>query len=295
MRELGYFLNVDKPAGLTSRDVVDRVARAAGTKRVGHAGTLDPMATGVLVVAVDRATRLVEYVQAQPKTYEAEILLGQTSDTDDVEGTLSPRDVATVPTREDALQALFDFIGDIPQRPPSYSALKVQGQRAYRLSRKGQTPQLEPRTVHIYRIRLFAYNYPSLEIGVVCGSGTYIRSLARDLGERLGTGGLLCRLRRHGVGVFHVEDAVPLDAITNESVRTHARPLSDAVGSMPRVELTDDELRRFLLGQAVTLIREEEKNAADEVAVFAHGLLCGIGQWEGQVLRTLKAGFVELK
>lgn len=295
MRELGYFLNVDKPGGMTSRDVVDQVARAAATKRVGHAGTLDPMATGVLVIAVERATRLVEYVQAQPKTYHARIKLGQTSDTDDVDGRLTAHEFEEIPTRERVLDALLDFTGEIQQRPPNYSALKVDGERAYHLARKGQTPNLEPRPVRIHRIRLFDYSFPDIELGVVCGSGTYIRSLARDLGEHLGTGGVLSMLRRHGIGVFHVESAAALDAVTKESIASLARPMSDAVGSMPRMELSNEEVKRFLLGQELVLAEptDDAPTEAFQVAVFGRGQWIGIGERSGRILRTIKAGFVD--
>lgn len=290
MQELGYFLNIDKPPGLTSRDVVDRVARIAGTKRVGHAGTLDPMATGVLVVAVDRATRLVEYVQAQPKTYRAEFLLGQSSVTDDIEGDVQIHKIARPPSFADIESALAAFVGTIDQKPPAYSALKVAGQRAYRLARKGHDVDLAPRKVQIHSIDEIEYSYPTVSLRIVCGSGTYIRSIARELGERLGVGGLMCRLRRTAVGVFVESTAVPLDDLTIESAASCSLPLSNAVALLPAVHLDDSDARRFQLGQKC---RPAAAHDAPEAAVFfgPAGTLLGIGRVVDHTLQPLKGGF----
>ena len=164
MKELGYLLNIDKSAGISSRKVVDLVGRAVQSKRVGHAGTLDPLATGVLVVAVERATRLVEYIQLQEKTYEAEFVLGQTSDTDDVEGVIQEVDVDATPSESKIEETLRSFIGVIEQLPPQFSALKISGQPAYRLARKGITVDIKPRPVEIHSIQLLEYVYPFVRV-----------------------------------------------------------------------------------------------------------------------------------
>jgi tRNA pseudouridine55 synthase len=282
MGEIGYFLNIDKPAGMTSRDVVNRVVKFTQTRRVGHAGTLDPLATGVLVVAVEKATRLVEYVQQQPKTYEAEFLLGQSSDTDDIEGRIDHRPVTVPPTRAEIEEVLSRFQGEIVQLPPKYSALKIGGRAAYDLARKGMEVELKPRPVRIDSIELTGFDYPRVELTVSCGSGTYIRSIARDLGEALGVGGLMSRLRRTAVGVFQVADAVGLERLA-EGVH---RPLADAVGHLPSVRVDAEGEGRFHQGKVFCPIDGPPKGSfvvdsagfTEEFAVFdSGGRFLGIG------------------
>src|SRR4051794_11251119 len=163
---LSGILNVCKPAGMTSRDVVDRVKWMTRPEKVGHAGTLDPLATGVLVICVGQATRLIQYVQRLRKFYSAAFLLGSRSDTDDLEGQVVPVDGAPVPTREQIDQVLTQFLGDIQQRPPAHSAIKIGGRRAYKLARRGETVDLAPRTVTIYSINVGRYEFPDLELAI---------------------------------------------------------------------------------------------------------------------------------
>ncbi len=191
MTQLVGFLNINKPRGVTSRWVVDQVKRLVKPAKSGHAGTLDPLATGVLVVGVGQATRLVDYVQQMRKCYRAEFLLGRTSPTEDVEGEITELSNAAVPTRLQIAAAVGQFIGDIMQRPPAFSALKVAGKRAYALARRGQEVELTPRLVTIHRLRVMEYEYPRLVIDTECSSGTYIRSLGRDVAEALGTGAVM--------------------------------------------------------------------------------------------------------
>src|SRR5262245_7182097 len=167
-------LNIDKPAGVTSRDVVNRVQRLVRPLKVGHAGTLDPLATGVLVVAIGQATRLVEYLQRLPKTYQGTFLLGRTSDTEDIEGTVIELTDTSIPTEQQIQGALPQFLGTIDQTPPAYSALKVSGQRSYDLARRGQAVDLAARPVEIHDLQLVRFAYPELELLIRCGSGTYI-------------------------------------------------------------------------------------------------------------------------
>jgi tRNA pseudouridine55 synthase len=291
MAELGWFLNVDKPPGLTSRDVVDRVGRVVGVRRIGHAGTLDPMATGVLVLAVERATRLVEYVQRQPKTYDAEILLGCTSDTDDVEGRIEPTQVGLAPDRGAVEAALGAFVGLIEQTPPAFSAVKLAGCRAYKLARLGRPVDLAPRSVHVHSVSLLEYCYPRLALQIVCGSGAYIRSIARDLGAALGVGGVLSRLRRTAVGVFTVDSAIPLDEWTPTEAQVRRRPLADAVRTLRKIAVDPTAARRLHLGQRVVLPSEPD---APEAAIFdAQGRLLGVGRVVDGLLQPIKMGFVE--
>ena len=220
-REFSGFLNLNKPAGLTSRDVVDRVLRSLPRRtKAGHAGTLDPLATGVLVVAIGPGTRLIEAVQAQAKVYRTVVRLGACSDTLDADGAIEETPNPPRPTETDIQTALAPQIGTIEQVPPAYSALKVQGKRAYDLARSGQNVTLEPRKVRIDRIDVQNYEWPLVELVVACGAGTYIRSIARDLGESLGCGGLVQVLTRTRIGRFRIEDAVDPDRLSREHPRT---------------------------------------------------------------------------
>ena len=208
------FLNIDKPAGMTSHDVVARVRRLARQKRVGHAGTLDPAATGVLVVALGIATRLIEYVQdATTKRYHAVVRLGVTTTTDDAEGEVL--DTAPIPPLDLAAleAALARFRGPIMQTPPMYAALHHEGRRLHELARAGVMVERAARRVTIERLELLDWSPPALTLDILCGKGTYIRALARDLGAALGCGAHLQALRRTAVGAFVIEDAVPLDAL----------------------------------------------------------------------------------
>jgi tRNA pseudouridine55 synthase len=258
------FLVIDKPTGMTSRDVVNRAQRwfPPGT-RIGHTGTLDPLATGVLVLGVGVATRLTEYVQRMSKVYSAGIMLGAVSDTDDADGQITPTADATLPTETAVRQALAAFVGTIDQVPPAYSAAKVTGRRAYDLARKGKEVSLSPRPVTIHAIDVAAFAYPHLEIVVHCGKGTYIRSLARDLGRQLGCGGYITALRRTQVGCFHEADALPLDA-DPEYARQRLRPIAHAVSELPRVTLDGTAATRLLHGQRIA----SPPAPTGEVAVF---------------------------
>jgi tRNA pseudouridine55 synthase len=272
------FLVVDKPAGLTSHDVVDRARHwfPRGT-RIGHTGTLDPLATGVLVLCVGVATRLAEYVQGMRKTYRTTIFLGARSDTDDAEGTITPVAAARVPDLPAVEQVLAEFVGWVDQVPPAYSAIKVSGRRAYELARKGEELALHPRRVQIDRIDLLAFDYPRLELEVRCGEGTYIRSLARDIGERLGCGGYVQLLRRTRLGGFEVADALPLDA-DPKTARAKLLPVEAAVQDMPLVTLAADQVARLRRGQQLVLASREAAaaDAADVVAVDASRRLVAV-------------------
>ena len=239
---------VDKPAGMTSHDVVSRVRRLAGTRRVGHAGTLDPMATGVLVVGVNRATRLLTYVVGVDKSYDATIRLGQSTVTDDAEGDV----VATTPADgvpDAAVHAgLAALTGEIAQVPSAVSAIKVGGRRAYARVRAGEQVALAARQVTIHRLDLLAVRRTpglvDLDVSVTCSSGTYIRALARDLGAGLGVGGHLTALRRTAVGPFTLAEAVGLDELARRAPDLVTRPLPAAASAvLPRRDVTAAEAR----------------------------------------------------
>jgi tRNA pseudouridine55 synthase len=273
-------LVIDKPGGMTSRDAVNRAQKwFPRTAKVGHTGTLDPLATGVLVLCVGAATRLAEFVQAMGKGYVTRILLGATSDTDDADGQVMVNANATPPTEGQVRAALVPLTGTIQQLPPAYSALKVDGKRAHELARKGAEVKLEARPVTVYRIDLLKYEWPHLEMAVECGKGTYIRSLARDLGAALGVGGLVQTLRRTHVGPFTAEQGLGLDA-GPATVPAKLRPMSEAVADLPRVALAADAARRFAHGQAVPC-----ENAAGVVAVFREAEFVGVGEAAGGRVR----------
>jgi tRNA pseudouridine55 synthase len=271
-------LVLDKPGGLTSRAALDRALSwfPRGTK-AGHTGTLDPLATGVLVLALGSATRLTDYVQDMGKTYRAGVRLGARSDTDDADGTVEAVPGAAAPERAALEEAMRGLVGEIEQVPPAYSAAKVSGRRAYDLARRGREVALEARRVRVYGIDVLAYDYPRLEIEVRCGKGTYIRSLARELGERHGCGGYVESLRRTRVGPFRVEDAVPLDA-DPAAARAKVLPVSAALAELPRVTLDDAAAARLRQGQRVPCAEMTAPNAG-AVAVFdARGGLVAVAR-----------------
>lgn len=269
-------LVIDKPAGITSRDAVDRAQDwfPRGTP-LGHSGTLDPLATGVLVLCVGKATRLVEYVQRMPKTYRAGIVLGARSDTDDADGTIVATSPLPSPAMDEVRQQLVSFIGDTLQVPPAYSAAKVTGRRAYAMARRGEEVSLAARSVTIHAIEMVNYTFPLLEIEVRCGKGTYIRSLARDLGERLGCGGYIQTLRRTRVGCFDVSAAVSLDADAGAAQRA-LLPLALAASDLPQRTVADGDAVRLRQGQALALNTVDP--AAGEIALLdERGGLIAVG------------------
>jgi tRNA pseudouridine55 synthase len=250
---LDGLLVLDKPGGITSREAVDRALRwfPRGTK-IGHTGTLDPLATGVLVLCLGGATRFAEYVQRMSKTYRSTFRLGARSDTDDAQGTVRPGSVTAPPDEGAVRAALTRFVGLLAQVPPAYSAAHVSGRRAHELARKGQEVRLEARPVRVYGIAVLAYAYPVLEVEVHCGKGTYIRSLARDLGEALGCGGYVQVLRRTRVGPFSADDAVPLSATAAEAL-ARLEPAQRALEELPRVTLAEGDARRLAHGQRLRI------------------------------------------
>jgi len=257
-------LNIDKTSGETSRWVVDRVKRLVRPAKVGHAGTLDPLAAGVLVVCVGWATRLIPYVQRMAKSYRATFLLGRTSDTEDVEGEVAELPSPPEPTRDQIVTAAAQFVGEVLQRPPAYSAIKVQGRRAYNLARAGEDVQLAPRTVRIERIDVIEYRYPELTLDVHCHSGTYIRSLGRDLAESLGTGAVLSALKRTAIGPFTVDDAVRAEDLTKANVSDFLLPAEEAVRELPCVTLSDEQIGTISQGQSIALTETDFSDAALE-------------------------------
>ncbi len=314
------FLCVNKPSGITSFDALQILLQEIlGGKRpekrvkIGHAGTLDPLADGVLVVALNRATKLISYVQDQPKTYVATFQLGVESDSEDVETELRFLDAPPQLGEEDILRILPEFTGEISQMPPLYSALKLNGKRAYDLARKGREVQLAPRMIEIRALELLEYRYPFLKLEIVCGSGTYVRSLGRDIARRLGTEAVMTALTRTAVGVFRLEDAIRIP-VTYEKFakmrqakptenaeyaahrdwsptveRPHCgeflRPMRDAVPGWPAVKYDSENQKRLKNGIPVTL-------PEDEIPIDAVGKaeFIALSAESGELLALLRRG-----
>lgn len=260
-------LIIDKPGGLTSRAAVNRVQKWFPRKtKIGHTGTLDPLATGVLVICIGAATRLADYVQAMSKSYTSRFRLGATSTTDDANGVLSANPVACIPTREQIERELASFIGTIEQVPPAVSALKVSGQRAHELVRRGNDVQLAARPVRIDTIRVTGYTWPHLDVDVDCGKGTYIRSIARDLGAKLGCGGIVETLRRTRIGPFTADQGIGVDA---EPEPLRLLPLISAVAGMPQLMIDSDNERRLRSGQSLPFSEAVSASAKEkQIAVL---------------------------
>jgi tRNA pseudouridine55 synthase len=261
-------INLNKPAGWSSRRAVDHVKKIVLPAKVGHAGTLDPLATGVLVICLGQATRLVPYLHEYSKTYRGEFLLGCTSPTDDTEAEIELLPDAPELHRTQIEAALPGFVGEIEQVPPAFSAVKLAGRRAYELARRGRTPQIEPRIVRVDSIRLLAWEAPRLELEIVCGSGTYIRSIGRDLGRSLGSGGVMSNLTRTAIGPFRIDDALAPGEITAESLSTQVLPAQSALIGLPQITAGREILERLLRGRQTDCPSELREDAADEVAVL---------------------------
>ena len=274
---------IDKPPGVSSRRVVDAVAGALGTKAVGHAGTLDPLAAGVVVVCVGHATKLVDFVHELPKHYQGSFLFGRSSPSDDLETAVVEEPAPVQPSREAIEAALSAFRGSILQRPCDYSAVHVDGKRAYRLARKGRPVELAAKEVRIDRLEVTAYDWPRLGLDIVCSSGTFVRAIGRDLAAALGTRAVMESLVRTAVGPFTQAAALPLVAVSADSVRCGLLPAAAAVSHLPRQAFEDEAaLARAVSGGLVDLGTEA---AGAIAATDAAGDLVGIlrrhesGRW----------------
>jgi tRNA pseudouridine55 synthase len=246
------FLNIHKPPAVTSRDVVNRIQRVLPRKtKIGHAGTLDPLATGVLVICIGPATRLVPFIHEFSKSYHAEFQLGVRSDTDDISGQVEPVADAPIVPREVIEAALPSFRGRILQTPPQYSAIQIGGRRAYDLARAGESVELQPREMTVHRLELVDFDWPRLTLDIECSSGTYIRSIGRDLGERLSCGGVMTTLVRTAVGPFRIEDAIDPNQLTRETILQRLIDPLFALPDYPRVVLSNNQIADFYCGRAV--------------------------------------------
>jgi len=247
-------LVIDKPIGMTSHQVVQIIRNGTNIKRAGHTGTLDPRASGVLVILVGPAVRLSEFISAEDKRYQATIKLGEKTDTYDGDGVVTGTSQVEI-TREQFEDALQGFVGEIEQVPPPYSAVKVQGRRAYAMARNGEEVNLEPRLIKVHSLEVIEWNPPEVVVDVHCSSGTYVRSLAYDLGEKLGCGANLIGLRRTKSGRFTLKDAIPLrrmsETFDNNSWYQYLIPAAEALGDWPSITLNNEEVDLIRHGHRV--------------------------------------------
>lgn len=279
-------LNIDKPHGLTSHDVVARVRRITGQKKTGHAGTLDPMATGVLPVVLGSATRLVEYLSDADKAYRATVVLGATTDTYDREGEITPVAGAQMPSREALEAALEQFRGEIDQLPPMHSAIKMGGKKLYELARAGAEVERQPRHVTIHRLDLESYEPPDVRLFVECSKGTYIRSLAHDLGQALGTGAYLGALVRTRHGPFTLDSAVSLDRLGEAFLAGEGQalllPPETIISGWPSHAATEEEERAAIQGKSLPL-PPPGPGAPPRMALMSRaGVLLAVLYWQAE-------------
>lgn len=280
------FLNLNKPAGLTSHDCVSRVRKILKMKRVGHGGTLDPAATGVLPIALGKATRLLQYLP-QGKAYQAIIRFGVRTTTEDLDGDIVKEIAVPWLEFETVKSVLGEFQGTIQQIPPSYSAIQVQGKRLYELARAGEKVEAPVRTVEVHQIQVLDWrsqDFPELTLAIACGAGTYIRSIARDLGERVGTGATLANLIRTASSGFSLTNSVTLEELA-EQAPMGFQPILPAqgLGYLQAIALDAEQARRWGQGQRIPLALPDP--LADSIVVRVHqadGQFLGIGQWVSQ-------------
>ena len=273
-------LIVDKPIGMTSHQVVQVIRRGTRIKRAGHTGTLDPRASGVLVILIGPAVRLSQYLSAEDKRYQATIKLGEKTDTYDTEGKITGTSEVNV-THAQFEESLKHFVGEIEQVPPPYSAIKVKGKHAYDLARKGEEVKLEPRLINVYSLDLLEWNSPEAVIDIHCSSGTYVRSLAYDLGEMLGCGGNLTGLRRTKSGRFKLRDAVSLrklsEAFETNSWYQYLIPAAEALSDWPSITLSNEEVELVKHGHRISREEGPEKLAR---AITEQGELVALMQFD---------------
>ena len=284
---LSGLLNVHKPPEFTSRQVVNQIQKRIKPVKVGHAGTLDPLATGVLVICLGSATRLIRFVQDQPKEYIGEFILGKRSDTDDISGNVIETPDCPPITQEQLESCLPAFLGQIEQVPPQYSAVHIGGRRAYDLARRGETFEIQPRTVEVYEIELMSFRFPRFQLRIVCGSGTYIRSIGRDLGEQLGTGAIMSSLIRTRIGQFNLDTAMKLDdELSLESITQHLQPAALAVINLPQYQCNAEELLFLSQGRKLKCNPDHfpDGNQLTEIAVMTQeGTLAAIAEWDRSI------------
>ena len=299
--DLSGWLNLNKPAGMTSNDALMKVKRALGFPKIGHAGTLDPLASGILPIALGEATKLVQYMMEDDKVYLFTVKWGEQRTTDDAEGEImASSDIR--PTREQIDAILPAFTGEVMQKPPTFSAIKVDGQRAYDLARAGQPPDLDTRPVNIYEIGIVEHGTEDTTFRAVCGKGTYVRSLARDMGLTLGTYGTITRLIREAVGPFTLENSISLDFLAenpdnpeHHKLESAVLPVETVLDDIPVLAVTDPEAQRLRNGQRLTFVARPD---VQRLIQIGHDFKSGVpglvlASYRGKALAMLEFTGVE--
>ena len=278
---------IDKPAGWTSQDVVSKFRGVLHTKRIGHGGTLDPMATGVLPVFVGRATRAVEFFEHAEKTYETVLRLGITTDTEDITGTVLQKQEVSV-TEQQFLDVLAQFRGEIQQIPPMYSALKINGQKLCDLARKGKEVERKPRTITIHALDCLSFDGQTARLQVVCSKGTYIRTLCKDIGEALGCGGCMESLRRVAAGAYTIQEAIPLaQLVESAQPEIYLRPVDSMFTQYESVTLTEKQALRCRNGNSFSVDLPDGTYRAYDLS----GEFLMLAKVESGVMSTIKSFF----
>lgn len=276
--QIDGWLVIDKPLEMGSTQVVSSLKRALSPAKIGHAGTLDPLATGVLPIALGKATKLIPYVMDGTKTYDFQVTWGAETETDDRAGGVTSKSDKR-PTEADVRMVLQDFIGVIEQMPPVYSALKINGQRAYDLARRGEDVSLKERAVRIDELHLLRFGTDTADFRVVCGKGTYVRSLGRDIGRKLGCLGYITALRRMACGPFRIEDSLPISAFKGICEGVKVLPMEMALGKLPKWACTLEEWNRLKQGQRLSVkTMSAHFEEGETVCLMVNGQVCGLAQ-----------------
>lgn len=264
------WLNIDKPQGLTSNQVIGRVRRALNAQKLGHAGTLDPLATGILPIALGEATKTIQFAQDRDKVYSFTVTWGEARNTDDSEGEITATSAAR-PTASNINALIPRFIGEIEQTPPRFSAIKVDGERAYDLARSGEEVELKSRIVSVYDLKLLSTTENTADFELECGKGTYVRAIARDMGQILGCFGYISALRRLAVGCFSEENAIPLDTfekmVLSSPPDRYLMPVETVLDDIPALALTDSEISRIKQGQTIRLLSRQDLNRLNDAGI----------------------------
>lgn len=296
--DVSGWINLNKPAGMTSNDALMKIKRALNFPKIGHAGTLDPLASGILPIALGEATKLVQYMMEDDKVYLFTVKWGEQRTTDDAEGEIMAMSEVR-PSLDQIKAVLPEFTGTVMQRPPTFSAIKVNGERAYDLARAGKPPELEARPVHIYEFDVTEHKGEETTFRAVCGKGTYVRSLARDLGLKLGTFGTITLLVREAVGPFSLENAISLDFFTetndNQPLESAVLPVETVLDDIPVLAVNDPEAQKLRNGQKLTFVARPDVQRLTQAGIEFRSAEPGLAlaSYRGKALAILEFQGVE--
>ena len=292
------WVNLDKPRGLTSTQALGKVRRALNAQKTGHAGTLDPLATGVLPIALGEATKTIPFMQDAFKTYEFTITWGEQRDTDDSEGEIIETSDHR-PTKQDIVALLARYTGEIEQVPPKFSAIKIDGERAYDIARDGDDPKLQPRTVFIEALTLLEAREHQADFEMTCGKGTYVRSLARDMGKDLGTKGYISALKRTKVGPFTAENAISLDKLCEMdyvAARNEALlPLDTVLDDIPALDLKEEETAKLRSGQVLSFVSKPDFERLEKSGLGQKEAITALARYDGKPIALVETESADIR